>query len=730
MGACLPKEKGHRIQLQKFLPSLLVREQKWDQHLDQVYMLQQKRIRESLLLQAAKENDLFVLRQLLLDRTCDIRQRGALGETALHIAALYDNLEAALLLVDAAPELVFEPTMYEPYVGQTALHIAIVNQNVSLVRALLAHGASVSARATGTAFRRSSHNLIYFGEHPLSFAACVSSEEIVRLLIEHGADVRAQDSLGNTVLHILTLQPNKTFACQMYNLLLSYDGCRDHLQPLDLVTNHQGLTPFKLAGVEGNTVMFQHLMQKRKHIQWTYGPLTSILYDLTEIDSWGEELSFLELVVSSNKREARQILEQTPVKELVSFKWNKYGRPYFCILGALYLLYMICFTMCCVYRPLKFRGSNRTNSRDNTILQQKLLQEAYVTHQDIIRLVGELVSILGAVIILFLEIPDIFRVGASRYFGQTILGGPFHVIIITYAFMVLVTMVMRLTNTNGEVVPMSFALVLGWCSVMYFARGFQMLGPFTIMIQKMIFGDLMRFCWLMAVVILGFASAFYIIFQTEDPTNLGEFYDYPMALFSTFELFLTIIDAPANYDVNLPFMFSIVNFAFAIIATLLMLNLFIAMMGDTHWRVAQERDELWRAQVVATTVMLERKMPRCLWPRSGICGREYGLGDRWFLRVENHRDQNPLRVLRYVEAFKSSDKEDGQENLSEKQPSVTGSGILARASLALPNPSLSRTTSQSSSSHRGWEILRQNTRGHLNLGLDLGEGDGEEVYHF
>ncbi|XP_028913746.1 transient receptor potential cation channel subfamily V member 5 [Ornithorhynchus anatinus] len=731
MGGSLREGKGPWAMLWGLVGSWLQGQKTWAQHVEEASLLQHKKIWESPLLQAAKENSLPALRKLLLDSTCDLRQRGALGETALHVAALYDNLEAAKVIMDAAPDLVTEPMTSDLYAGQTALHVAAVNQNGPLVRALLARGAHVSARATGYAFRRSPHNLIYFGEHPLSFAACVGSEEIVRLILERGADIRAQDSLGNTVLHILVLQPNKTFACQMYNLLLSYEKQGVGLQPLELIPNHQGLTPFKLAGVEGNTVMFQHLMQKRKHVQWSFGPLTSTLYDLTEIDSWGEELPFLELVVSTKKREARQILDQTPVKELVSLKWKRFGRPYFYLLGAIYVLYMICFTMCCIYRPLKPRSGNCTGDRDTTVAVQKLLQESYETPSDAVRLVGELLTVVGAVAILLLEIPDIFRVGVTRYFGQTILGGPFHAIIITFACMILGTLVMRLTNMDGEVVPLACALVLGWCNVMYFARGSQMLGPFTIMIQKIIFGDLMRFCWLMAVVILGFASAFYVIFQTENPSKLGHFSNYSMALFSTFELFLTIIDGPANYDVDLPFMYYLVYSAFAVIAALLMLNLLIAMMGDTHWRVAHERDELWRAQVVATTVMLERKMPRCLWPRSGICGRHYGLGDRWFLRVEDRHDQNPLRMRRYAEAFKCPDREDPQpqpQPLSDL-PHSSSSSSLSPAQLSLSlSPSLSRTTSRSSS---GWALLRRSMMGRVNQGLDLGEGegDGERVYH-
>ncbi|XP_053147835.1 transient receptor potential cation channel subfamily V member 6-like [Hemicordylus capensis] len=729
MGMLLPGDHSFLLGFWTALLNTLHGEKSWARKLDEISLLQQKRIWDSPLLLAAKENDVPAIQKLLASNNCDIHERGAAGETALHVAALYSSLEAAQLLMDTAPDLVDEVMTSELYRGQTALHIAVVSRNLNLVKALLEKGADInSPRATGYVFRCRSDNLIYFGEHVLSFAACAGSEAIVQLLIENGANIRVQDSLGNSVLHVLVLQPNKASACQMYNLILCYNQEDKELGALDLIPNKQGLTPFKMAGVEGNTVVFQHLMQRRKHIQWTFGPLTSTLYDLTEIDSWGDDQSLLELIVTSKKREARRILDLTPINELVSLKWNKYGRPYFSVLALFYVLYMICFTMCCVYRPLKARSCNKTNERDNTIYIQKLVQESYLASEDKLRLVGELITVIGAIVILILEIPDILRVGVTKYFGQTILGGPFHVIIITYAFMILVTMVMRLTSTNGEVVPMSFALVLGWCNVMYFARGFQMLGPFTIMIQKMIFGDLMRFCWLMAVVILGFASAFYVIFQTENPDELGHFYNYPMALFSTFELFLTIIDGPANYEVDLPFMYGITYSAFAVIATLLMLNLLIAMMGDTHWRVAHERDELWRAQVVATTVMLERKLPRCLWPRSGICGQEYGLGDRWYLRVED-RSENWQQKQLCAKMYEPHRRDGFEKYLKGKlTPALDGGGqVYSKKQTPLSTPNETPNSSRRSS-RCGWDILRRNTLGQLQ-GYTNHAMEEEEVYH-
>lgn len=55
---------------------------------------------------------------------------------------------------------------------------------------------------------------------------------------------------------------------------------------------------------------------------------------------------------------------------------------------------------------------------------------------------------------------------------------------IGYASLVVLLCVFRACEVQGEAVVMALCLVLGWCNVMFFARGFEMLGPYVIMIQK------------------------------------------------------------------------------------------------------------------------------------------------------------------------------------------------------------------------------------------------------
>ncbi|KAM4771122.1 transient receptor potential cation channel subfamily V member 6-like [Rhinophrynus dorsalis] len=596
-------------------------------------MMDESQRNNTLMFQAARTNDSLVMKTLLGSKNVDPFVRGDLGETILHTAVLNGNKEVIKVILDNAPSLINEPMTSNMYKGETALHVAILRQDLETVKLLLKHGAdAINSRASGNCFVPGSECLCYFGEYPLSFAACMGNEEITKLLLEeYCVPLNAQDSLGNTVFHILVLQQNKELACHMYDIILALvllkdSHCVEHLE------NNDGFTPLKLAANEGDIDMFNYLVMRRKKIYWTIGTISYSIYDLTDIDTWKTEKSVLNIITSSKKTQVCKLVDVTPIKELLNQKWKSFGYKNFLIWMFSYIIYMIIFTTASMFRPLK--PLNTVHMDNLTVMCQKPLYESYEGKEDFLRLAGELITLLGVIIILVSEIPLLFKLGPKNYIGNASTGGPFSLLLMGYSLLVISAAVLRILGHDGEAIPLSLALIIGWCNSIYFARGFKMLGQFSVMIQKIIFADLFSWFCLVFIIIIGFSSAFYVMCQSLHLESDSHLKDFSMTTYTAIEMMMGVSDLSIAANTASPLIY-ITYSVYMVFVYLLLLNMLIAMMDDTYWRIAHEREELWKIQIAATILLLERYVPRFLKTRSGIPGSSLGLDDeKWYIGVE------------------------------------------------------------------------------------------------
>lgn len=128
-----------------------------------------------------------------------------------------------------------------------------------------------------------------------------------------------------------------------------------------------------------------------------------------------------------------------------------------------------------------------------------------------------------------------------------------------------------------------------------------------------------------------YISALWVVYMTQDPNSLPAYRSFPITLFSQFELSMGLIDLPVDHTIITPPMIHVLHFTFTMVSCILLLNLLIAMMSDTHWRVAQERDELWRIQVPGVVqkstwgachsgmCVCVQKITQLLWNVPGCC---------------------------------------------------------------------------------------------------------------
>uniref|UniRef100_A0A8C7ESK9 Transient receptor potential cation channel subfamily V member 1 n=1 Tax=Neovison vison TaxID=452646 RepID=A0A8C7ESK9_NEOVI len=474
---------------------------------------------------------------------------------------------------DSLKELVNASYTDSYYKGQTALHIAIERRNMALVTLLVENGADVQAAANGDFFKKTKGRPgFYFGELPLSLAACTNQLGIVKFLLQNSwqpADISARDSVGNTVLHALVevadnTADNTKFVTSMYNEILILGAKLHPTLKLEELTNKKGLTPLALAARTGKI--------GNRHDMLLVEPLNRLLQD----------------------------------------KWDRFVKRIFYFNFFVYCLYMIIFTTAAYYRPV------------DGLPPYKLKH----TIGDYFRVTGEILSVSGGVYFFFRGIQYFLQRRPSL---KTLFVDSYsEMLFFVQSLFMLGTVVLYFCHHKEYVASMVFSLAMGWTNMLYYTRGFQQMGIYAVMIEKMILRDLCRFMFVYLVFLFGFSTA--VVTLIEDGKNnsvpaestlhrwrgpgcrppdssYNSLYSTCLELFK-FTIGMGDLEFTENYDFKAVFI--ILLLAYVILTYILLLNMLIALMGETVNKIAQESKNIWKLQRAITILDTEKSFLKCM----------------------------------------------------------------------------------------------------------------------
>uniref|UniRef100_A0A0A9VZJ0 Transient receptor potential cation channel subfamily V member 6 n=2 Tax=Lygus hesperus TaxID=30085 RepID=A0A0A9VZJ0_LYGHE len=568
---------------------------------------------------------------------------------------------------------------------------------------------------------------VYWGEYPLSFAACLGQEECYRLMLARGANPNNQDTNGNTVLHMLVI----------YSKLSTFDMAYEVGGDLSII-NVQNLTPLTLAAKLARIELFFHILNIEREIYWQIGSITCAAYPLSQIDTIDiktgniSKNSALNLVVFGEKDEHLELMDGVLI-DLLHAKWNAFVKNRFYRQFFLFFLYflisLVCFTLrpgpppvapeedaspsppvnvtdfnvtdptvnvtweptmstpTEVVPPDKLENISRTTIIDLKAPDRSGLSKTYgtgldggeeeapkkvicldgvvksscsldagvmkgksksqdtlgfnssffrtrgrvelwwedwgkcrllqmETTQDMIRLAAEMGLEIGAVLYIIAALREARFLGYSM-FVENLMTAPSRVMFL-FSCVLMLTLPFFRFSCNEEVEDVIAVVIMLTTApyFLFFCRGFKTVGPFVVMIYRMIMGDLLRFATIYLVFVMGFAQAYYIIFLTFDnpltPEGVDDSISNPIpnpveAVMAMFFMSMTSFGDyyPALERTEHEFNGKLCFVIYMVIVAILLVNMLIAMMGNTYQKIAETRNE-WQRQWARIVLVVER----------------------------------------------------------------------------------------------------------------------------
>ncbi|XP_020287782.1 uncharacterized protein LOC109856664 [Pseudomyrmex gracilis] len=533
-----------------------------------------------------------------------MQYRGSLGETLLHVLIICDtrmHTRIARILLKCFPRLAIDVVEGEEYLGASALHLAIAYDNNELVQDLVDAGAIMSQRATGSFFlprdqqrmnpaRNTDYEgLAYLGEYPLAWAACCANESVYNLLLDIGADPNEQDSFGNMILHMVVVGDK----LDMFGYALRHPK----LPARNGIVNAAGLTPLTLACQLGRAEVFREMLELSAREFWRYSNITCSAYPLNALDTllpdgrtnWN---SALFIILNGTKEEHLDMLDGGIIQRLLEEKWKTFAQAQFRNRLIILVLHLVCLSLAVYSRPA-----------DMDPLPLRMPTEI----TDIVRTSAEVFTMIGVLFYILLQLGgEMINVGPLSFLKQ-LSHEPAKLIFVISNLLILACIPCRIAgNRHAEDAILVFAVPGSWFLLMFFAGAIRLTGPFVTMIYSMITGDMLTFGIIYTVMLFGFSQSFYVLYKGFPGVKSSLYHSYPSTWMALFQITLGDYNYADLSYTTYPNLSKAVFAIFMVLVPILLLNMLIAMMGNTYAHVIEQSEKEFVKQWAKIVVSLER----------------------------------------------------------------------------------------------------------------------------
>ena len=461
------------------------------------------------------------------------------------------------------------------------------------------------------------------------------------------------------------------------------------MQELLRLVNAENLTPLQLAAKK-ESCLFGSLINLKDILSTqniSLGNFTSTVYDILQITSYSfntySKSSCLHLVAHNPidwdcQERKVDLLESEPMRSVIKAKWTVYRYPFWVwfFVHLIYMSLLTYFALDTEQNPRMVNKSSFSVNRHSTDQNQSMFTNWTKYENDrsspeylnkstnIPKSAGFLerhhqssplyaLFLILPILYLLLEIIDLvgnkpytfsramgwrnkLKMALTRADGWSLTANTvYRGICFVFSLSVIIWFILYQIGNRNQDIAIAMAMIFGWSFSVFFSRVIKKVGVFSIMIQRMIFTDLIPFLGISMFLLLSFSFAMHAMLVNSKEKDESHIH---MTIYSMFQVMVDL-DSSMSYEKAREHIFGkILMSCYAIMLVILLINMLIAAMNTSYEVIRTTKTNLVLRQRLSILLMIERRSPKflCRWSEQTFQKRLVG-HPKCYIRVTEEK---------------------------------------------------------------------------------------------